>query len=1588
MLPLGVGESFGGNLSSGQFDLIDMNADSLPDRVYSDGQVALNLGYRFGAKESWRNPAPLNDGHGVDGGVNLGFNTDFYGFAGGAAYDEGRSSTSSTLADMNGDGLPDRVFADAPLKVGLNTGNGFEPAVEFRGGLAVADGVGVDRNATVGGGLYVTFPICFLTFCVIINPGADLSHSVSRSERGLRDLNGDGFADMVSSTRDDQLVVAENQTGRTNLLRTVTRPLGGRIDFDYSRDGNNYGQPQSRFVLSKVSVDDGQPGDGQDVQLSTYEYSGGVYDRLEREFDGYATVVERQRDPGASDALFRSTTHQYRTDGHYTHGLPTLSFTTDKDGHKFTETENTYTLRDVDHPDATADPRSPTATIFAQLTRTDQRFYEGEDAPGKSTFTTLEYDQVGNVTRSVDAGEAGAGDDVEALITYSVDDSACRTSNITGVATATDVFGGGTLMRHRESTVDCATGNVTQIRAKLANDDTATTDMTYRADGNLSSVTGPANKAGDRFRLDYGYDGTVGTYPESVTDSFGYQSTSAHDFKFGTETSSTDVSNQVIATTFDSAGRPATVTGPYEAADGHVTISFDYHPEATVPYAVTHHVDRQADGTVRSDTIDTIAFVDGLGRAIQTKADSAVSTGPNTSPANVMTVSGRVVYDFLGRAVRTSFPTTEAKGSSNTTFNTAVDSVTPTVTTYDVLDRATKVVLPDSTQATSSFGFGADRAGVSQFETVTTDANGESVKTYDDVRQHTTTLKQFNPAGGQATILTSFGYDALGEKTSIVDDASKTTMVAYDNFGRQTSVTSPDTGRTDTVYDLAGNVTSKITAVLAAGSKAIEYDYDFNRLKAIRYPTFTANNVTYTYGAPGAANNAADRVTAITDGAGAVTREYGPLGEITKETRTNNGQGSHTFSFTTRYQYDTWNRVLKLTYPDGEVLSYHYNSGGLVDSAAGVKQGNTYTYLSRLDYDKFGQRALQDTGNGTRTQYTYDTVNQRLNNMKANLAQGYVFQDSNYTYDNVGNITQIRNDTVAPTDSSVGAQVGGPSTETFRYDDLYRLTHADGTYAPVSGATDTYTQDLHYDSVSNITNKTEQHQLVSNGKTTIDAKLTYNNDYAYGAAKPHAATTIGAFTFAYDQNGNQTSRTQQSGPRRQMIWDEENRIVCDHENVQNTTFPQTPASCDSTSQVPDARYFYDDAGERIIKAGSTFHVYPNQNFSTDGNQRFKHVFIGETKLLTKTVEDGKVENLQFYSHDDHLGSTGTITDNNGQLAEHLQYIPGGETWLDEHPTQPVPHQYTGKEQDPETGLYYYGARYYDPQTQNWQSPDPALPGNATDTTSLSTYLYAAANPIHYNDPDGRSPGTVTVHWASRHSWVTSYNPTTGESVTTHLTYELGGDGAIVENYDASGWNSAKYPVSEYTVDVPDIEGAQAWQKGVAAQGAAGEYDRICNSCRTHTADVIVAGGVKGVPTTRPEYGSWLPKNSRTSERGSASLAMMMNLALVGIIIADLYNDPSPQNVGRIGLALGEVTALDVLARRFLGGSIAASLIFFGGMRSDNAKFNSAQEQQEQIERLRKRIDDRAWDYWDDHPGIGLNAARAHVIFGILSSPAN
>ncbi len=124
----------------------------------------------------------------------------------------------------------------------------------------------------------------------------------------------------------------------------------------------------------------------------------------------------------------------------------------------------------------------------------------------------------------------------------------------------------------------------------------------------------------------------------------------------------------------------------------------------------------------------------------------------------------------------------------------------------------------------------------------------------------------------------------------------------------------------------------------------------------------------------------------------------------------------------------------------------------------------------------------------------------------------------------------------------------------------------------------------------------------------------------------------------------------------------------------------------------------------------------------------------------------KKDNFLYFYHPDHLGSTQYVTDSDGQVYEHNEYFPFGETWVEEASnTERTPYLFTSKELDRETGLYYYGSRYYDPRTSVWQSPDPILGsylagkpnGGVFNFKNLNLYSYTFLNPVKYIDPDGR-----------------------------------------------------------------------------------------------------------------------------------------------------------------------------------------------------------------------------------------------------------
>ena len=112
------------------------------------------------------------------------------------------------------------------------------------------------------------------------------------------------------------------------------------------------------------------------------------------------------------------------------------------------------------------------------------------------------------------------------------------------------------------------------------------------------------------------------------------------------------------------------------------------------------------------------------------------------------------------------------------------------------------------------------------------------------------------------------------------------------------------------------------------------------------------------------------------------------------------------------------------------------------------------------------------------------------------------------------------------------------------------------------------------------------------------------------------------------------------------------------------------------------------------------------------------------------------EKLQFYYHPDHLGSSSYITNLGGEVVQHIEYVPFGEVFIEERNSiWNTPYLFNAKEFDEEKGLYYYGARYYDPRLSLWISTDKS----AIIAPGYSPYTFCKNNPNIMVDPNGNFP---------------------------------------------------------------------------------------------------------------------------------------------------------------------------------------------------------------------------------------------------------
>lgn len=331
--------------------------------------------------------------------------------------------------------------------------------------------------------------------------------------------------------------------------------------------------------------------------------------------------------------------------------------------------------------------------------------------------------------------------------------------------------------------------------------------------------------------------------------------------------------------------------------------------------------------------------------------------------------------------------------------------------------------------------------------------------------------------------------------------------------------------------------------------------------------------------------------------------------------------------------------------------------------------------------------------NGTSASYSYYPTN-RVESITHKDAGAATLSSYGYQYDGNGNRTR-----------QVELQNGVSETTAYVYDGLDRLEN----FTLTSGATTTvtaYTFEGH-------NRKTETVSV--DGATTVDKIYSYDEtNWLTQVVDSVAGNTIG---YSYDDNGNTTLKTDSGKPDEDLVfeYDVANRLVM------TTQGGSQLGKYDYNAQGMRVRHYGSERGdvEYLYDDGAVLEEYSGTLLA--------HYRYGDRLLSLDAPSDG---GIQYYHHD-ALGSTVNLSDSAGATKVSYSLDPWGH--IRNQVGSSVNRQiFTGQEHDTNTGLIYFGARYYDPDTARFISQDSYL-GQPGTPPSLHRYLYAYGNPTVYID---------------------------------------------------------------------------------------------------------------------------------------------------------------------------------------------------------------------------------------------------------------
>ena len=1045
------------------------------------------------------------------------------------------------------------------------------------------------------------------------------------------DMNGNGTVDLVyaDSTADSRIRILDigelvGGSSHSNLLTEIQNGLGVTTRIAYQSSTEFYvaareaGEPWSTTipfpvqVVSEVRVATGLDCDdvlGVDEYRKKYTYRDGFYEDREKAFRGFSQVeVTEFGDPTAPT---RITTHRFFTggpdgvdndqDGEIDEVSPLNHREEDalkgmvrgvevrgEDGLLFSEVKHDWLVRCLALSVDNIEVR------FAYNQKEDKLVYEGTNTP-ETIRSTYEYDDFGNVTEERHYGALSITGDEAFTFTEYINDTSLWMLGFQKRSYVTDRSG----QKFSETFTyydgpdytglvsgGLTKGNLTRKEGWVnAGKYVDLVRNAYDVYGNITSTLNP-----NGYRRTVVYDSILHSYPiqESIEVGGGKSdltTAATYNLGLGVVISSSDFNGHQTFYVHDAFGR---LTAIIRSADSmqFPTLAFSYtmtDPGKGLIYSYDVHgvlalsngspapssiQTRAREVSGQPGTFDTIEYVDGMGRKL-----AAAEEG---KPSCI--IKEAVRFNAMG-TVRSAFLPYYAMSIE---YKLPASDNAKVETHYDVVGREIlRIHPPDANNIVTS-----STTAHAPLKKTVTDETGKSRISLADGRGR---LVEVHEQNKDETCVTRYSYDPLGSTIRVADAQNNTKTTRYDGLKRRVGIDDPDRGHMDYDYDDGGNVTRTIDNK----GQAIIYAYDgANRILAEDY--LDANHITpdvsYHYDKPSedypSAENTKGQLSWIRDPSGGVFHSFDERGNKLWSVKRIVDNGN-TYDFRSEFAYDAMDRLILMVFPDGDQVNFTYNDRSLLKSISQI--------ANAIDYNASGAIESVVYGNGVKSHYTHDQRNRLTKITTTSPRVTDPIQALEYNFDGASNITSVIDLRVLPAGSPQNA------TQAFLYDDLYRLTHAEGVgYGAIS---------YQYDKIGNMTFKSSpplpepKHindpwiNLGFIGNGGRDGTIGRGAKLPGDPAGPHAITaTESGLLFDYDDNGNMSYNAGDL-----YEWDFKDRLTS------------------VKTQSSDSHYTYDHRGQRVLKrvmegdaTSSTYFI--TREFEIRDGRAIKHLFAGERRI--------------------------------------------------------------------------------------------------------------------------------------------------------------------------------------------------------------------------------------------------------------------------------------------------------------------------------------------------------------------------------------